>query len=146
MGHMSMQDVQRVDEQGIAAWDSHNADAFVALFAENFVWRDSAMPEPIRTKDQAREYFQGWMTAFPDMHIKGINRVVSEDQVATELEFTGTNQGPMRMGGNEMPATGKKVTGHGTYFARIKDGKIVEFSSHPDVADMLMQLGMMPQM
>jgi steroid delta-isomerase-like uncharacterized protein len=143
---MSQQDVQRIDDQGIAAWDNHNADQFLALFADKFVWNDTTVAEPIRTRDQAREYFQGWMTAFPDMHINRTNRVVSDDQVAGELEFTGTNKGPMTMGGNEIAPTGKKVNAHGTYFSRIKDGKIVEFSTHPDVAEMLMQLGLMPQM
>jgi hypothetical protein len=51
----------------------------------------------------------------------------------------------MVMGGNEIPATNRTVTGRGTYFARVRDGKIVEFSSHPDAAGMMMQLGLMPQ-
>jgi hypothetical protein len=36
--------------------------------------------------------------------------------------------------------------GKGTYFARVKGGKIVEFNSYPDIAGMMMQLGFMPQM
>ena len=63
-----------------------------------------------------------------------------------ELEFTGTNTGPMNMGGQSVPATQKKITGHGDYFARIRDGKIVEFRTHPDVAGLMMQMGMMPTM
>jgi predicted ester cyclase len=97
-------------------------------------------------KDSIRQYFNSWMTAFPDMKIKSVKRVVEDDSVATEIEFTGTNSGPMMMGGNEIPPTTKSVTGRGSYMARIKDGKIVEFSSHPDIAGMMMQLGMMPQM
>ena len=48
------------------------------------------------------------------------------------------------MGGMEMPATGKSVVGKGAYFARVTGGKIVEFSSHPDAAGLMMQLGLMP--
>lgn len=30
------------------------------------------------------------------------------------------------------------------YIARVRDGKIVEFRSHPDVAGVMMQLGLVP--
>ena len=104
------------------------------------------MPEPITTKDGVRQYAQGWFTAFPDMSVKQTNRVVSDEAVATEVQFTGTNTGPMMMAGKEIPPPGKSVAGKGTYFARVKDGKVVEFNSYPDIAGMMMQLGFMPQM
>ena len=62
-----------------------------------------------------------------------------------EMAVTGTQQHAMKSPAGEIPATGKSVVGHGTYFAKVRDGKIVEFSSHPDVAEMMMQLGLMPQ-
>ncbi len=49
------------------------------------------------------------------------------------------------MGGMELPPTGRGITGRGSYIAKVRDGKIVEFRSHPDVAGMMMQLGLMPQ-
>jgi len=39
------------------------------------------------------------------------------------------------------------VLGRGAYFARVDDdGKMVLFSSHPDVAGIMMQLGIRPEM
>ena len=143
---MSRADVERIDDQGIAAWDNHDADAFANLLADDFVWTDLTLPEPMRTKDEARQYAQAWFTAFPDMRVKETNRIVTDDAVAAELEFTGTNTGPMTMAGREIPPTGKTVLGNGAYFARIKDGKIVQYNTHPDVAGLMMQLGFMPQM
>jgi steroid delta-isomerase-like uncharacterized protein len=142
---MSKEDLERIDDLGMAAWDSHAPDAFVDLFADDFVWRDLTVPEPMRTKEEARQYMQGWFAALPDMRTRTTNRVIGEDSVAAEVEFTGTNTGPVVMGGMEIPATGRSVVGRGAYFARVKDGKIVEFSSHPDAAGMMMQLGLMPQ-
>jgi len=143
---MSREEIERLDDRGMAAWDGHDAQAFVDLFAERFVVNDVALPEPITTKDGVRQYAQGWFTAFPDMNVKQVNRVVSEDAVAAELQFTGTNTGVMMMAGKEIPPTGKTVIGKGTYFARVQDGKVVEFNSYPDIAGMMMQLGFMPQM
>jgi len=141
---MSIEDLERIDDEGMAAWDKHDPDAFMALFADAFVWHDLTVAEDMSSRDQAMQYMEGWFTAFPDMHVHTTNRVIGEDSVAAEIEFTGTNSGPLSMGGMEMPATGKSVVGHGAYFARVKEGKISEFSSHPDAAGMMMQLGLMP--
>jgi steroid delta-isomerase-like uncharacterized protein len=142
---MAGDDLEQLDDQGMSAWNDHDAEAFVSLFADDFAWYDWTLPEPIRDKEGARRYFNSWMTAFPDMLTKQTSRVIGDDAVAVEVEFSGTNSGPMVMGGNEIPATNRTVTGRGTYFARVRDGKIVEFSSHPDAAGMMMQLGLMPQ-
>ncbi len=139
-------EVEQIDDQGMAAWDGHDVDAFMALLADDFVWTDLTLPEPMRTKDQARQYMRAWFTAFPDMRVRQTNRVVSDDAAAAEVEFTGTNSGPMTMADREIPPTGKSVVGRGAYFARVEDGKIVQFSSHPDVAGLMMQLGFMPEM
>jgi steroid delta-isomerase-like uncharacterized protein len=141
---LTREELERIDDAGLAAWDNHDPDAFVALLADDFVWRDLTIPEPITTKEAARQYVEGWVTAFPDMKTTLVNRVIGDDAVAAEIEFTGTNTGPMLMGGMEIPPTGRAVVGRGSYFTRIQDGKVVEYSSHPDVAGVMMQLGLMP--
>lgn len=143
---MSVDEVKRIDEQFLTAWNSHNVDALVALCADNIVWRDTGLPEPIRSKEGVRQYVQGWFTPFPDMRVRRINTVVAEDTVAVEVEFDGTHKGPLQgpPGSPAIPPTGKKVTGKGAYFARIRNGKVVETSAHPDRAGLMMQLGLMP--
>jgi steroid delta-isomerase-like uncharacterized protein len=141
---MSKEDLERIDDLGMAAWGNHNPDAWVELFADAFVLRDLTMPEPLRSKEEAKQYMQGWFTAFPDMRVRTTNRVIGEDSIAAEVEFTGTNTGPLAMGGMEIPATGKSVVARGAYFTRVEGGKVVEFSAHPDAAGMMMRLGLMP--
>jgi predicted ester cyclase len=142
---MSREELERLDDQGIAAWNAHDADGFLGLFADEFVWSDWTLPEPMRDREGARRYFDSWAAAFPDMQLKVLDRVVGDDAVAGEVEFTGTNSGPLQMGGAEIPPTNRSVVGRGTYIARVRGGKVVEFSSHPDVAGMMTQLGFMPQ-
>jgi uncharacterized protein (TIGR02246 family) len=143
---MSKEEIERLDDQGMAAWDAHDAEAFVSLFADDFVWYDWTQPEPIRDKDTARQYFRSWSTAFPDLNSKQTARVVGDDSVAGEVEWTGTNTGPMEMGGRTIPPTNKTAIGRGSYMAFIRGGKIVEFRSHPDAAGIMMQLGLVPPM
>jgi steroid delta-isomerase-like uncharacterized protein len=142
---MSIQDNMRIDDEEIAAWNAHDAERAADVFPDNIVWIDAGSPQPMQGKDALRQYLQGWFTAFPDIKITVTNRAVTEDQVASELVFVGTNSGPLQLApGASIPATGKKVNGRGTYFVRFKDGKPVEVHSYPDLAGMMMQLGLMP--
>jgi steroid delta-isomerase-like uncharacterized protein len=141
---VSKEDLERLDDQGLAAWDNHKPDAFVEMLADNFVVRDIGVAEPFRTRDEVRAYAQSWFTAFPDLHLRRTNQVVGDESLAGEVEFTGTNTGPLVMGGMEIPATGRSVVGRGAYFVRVWDGKVVEFTNYPDVAGLMVQLGLMP--
>ncbi len=143
---MTREDIERLDDAGMASWANHDPQGFANLFAETFALNDVATPQPITDRAGLLAYAQAWFTAFPDMSVKQTNRVVSDDSVAAEVEFTGTNTGPMMMGGKEIAPTGKSVRGTGAYFARERDGRIVEFNSRPDIAGMMMQLGFMPEM
>jgi steroid delta-isomerase-like uncharacterized protein len=142
---LSKEELEQIDAAGMAAWDNHDPDAWVSLFADEFAWHDWTLPEPITDKHAARAHFLTYTTAIPDMRSKTIDRVIGEDSVAAEVEWTGTNSGPIVMGGMELPATNKVVTGRGSYIYHVRDGKIVEFRAHPDAAGLMVQLGLMPR-
>ena len=141
---MSIQGNIRLDEEEIAAWNAHDVERALAVFPDNVTWQDTGSPQ-VMNKDGIRQYLQGWFSAFPDIKLTVTNRVVTEDHVASELEFVGTNTGALQLApGASLPATGRTVHGKGTYFVRFKDGKPVEVHSYPDLAGMMMQLGLMP--
>jgi steroid delta-isomerase-like uncharacterized protein len=144
---MSIQDNEKLAEDFVTTWASRDPDATMALVADGAVWHDVGIPQPLRDRSAMRDYVQSWNTAFPDLVVRIVNKVASEDQVAVEVEFNGTNTGSMQMGPGAplMPPTGKKVVnGRGTCFARVRDGKLIEIHTYPDLAGMMMQLGMMP--
>jgi steroid delta-isomerase-like uncharacterized protein len=141
---MTKEDVARVDERTIAAWSEHDVDGILAMLAEKFVWNDVSLPEAMHSQDEVRGYVRAWIDAFPDLRLRQTNRVLADDAVAAELEFTGTNPGPLVAAGNQIPPTGRSVVGRGAYFARFEGDKVIEFSAYPDVAGMLMQLGLIP--
>jgi predicted ester cyclase len=144
--------LEELDRQGLAAWDNHDPEAFVELFGSNpVVWHDDSMENPILSAKEAHDYMEGWFRAFPDMRSRTTLRVVDTEQglVAAEVEFTGTNTGPLVMGGQEIPPTGRSVVGNGSYFVRVQESDdgvaMVEFHSHPNVLAMMAQLGLMPE-
>jgi steroid delta-isomerase-like uncharacterized protein len=143
---MSIQENLKLDEANFVAWNAHDVDGSLANYSDDIVWIDVGIPEPLRGKEGVRQYIQGWFSAFPDIKLTVKNRLVTEDQIAGELEWTGTQSGPLQLapGAPALPATGKKVTGKATYFVRVKDGKAAEVHTYPDAAGMMMQLGLMP--
>lgn len=141
---MSIESNSKWDAEFLASWSARDASRTVALLAEGATWTDVGAPGPFQDREAIRQYVQSWFTAFPDMTATSKNRVVSEAQVAAEIEFSGTNTGPLQMGaGPAMPPTGEKVNGKGTYFVRFQNGGVVEVHTYADVAGMMMQLGMM---
>ena len=76
---MDRQALERLDDTGIGAWDSHRPDDFVDLLADDFVLRDTTIAEPITTKDGARQYVQAWLTACPDMRVHRTRRLIDGD-------------------------------------------------------------------
>ena len=143
---MSIQDNEKLAEEFISSWVARDPDRTMALLAEGAVWHDVGIPEALRDRSSMRQHVQSWNTAFPDMVVRLANKLASEDQVAGEVEFSGTNTGTMQMGPGApaMPPTGKTVNGKGTFFARVQNGKFVEVHTYPDIAGMMRQLGLMP--
>lgn len=60
-------------------------------------------------RDAVLENIKNFATAYPDLDVSPTLVLASGNYIAAVAVFTGTNSGPMKMGGNEMPATGKKV-------------------------------------
>ena len=143
---MSVQDSLKLDEKNFEAWNAHDVDGSLALYSDDVVWVDVGIPEPLRGKEAVRQYVQGWFSAFPDIKLTVKNRLVTEDQVAGELEWVGTQSGPLQLGPGApaLPATGKQVIGKGTYFVRVKDNQAAEVHTYPDTAGLMIQLGLMP--
>lgn len=142
---MTREELERIDELHRRAWNEQDIDAWLALLADEFVWRDVTVPEPMTTREAARAYLRAWFTAFPDIRITVTSRVVGDDAVAAEVEMTGTNTGTLSLHGMQMPATGKGLTAPGVYFVKMRDGRMTEFSTHPDTAGMMVQLGLTPE-
>jgi uncharacterized protein (TIGR02246 family) len=106
---MSIQDNLKHDEEEIAAWNAHDVERAAAVFPDDVVWIDTGSPQPMN-KDGLRQYLQGWFSAFPDIKITVTNRVVTEDQVASELDFSGTNSGDLQLAPG-VTIGGRKSTG-----------------------------------
>ena len=96
--------------------------------------------EPVRSLDEFIELQQGFMTTFPDQHVRLDHMRAEGDHVAIRAAYTGTQSGPL----GKFPASGNKVDGPFIAFFRIESGKIAELWVEWDNVDMLSQLGIFP--
>ncbi len=140
---MNANDLLKLHEQVVDSWNRHDSKKFVTNLDENIVLHDTSNPKPIKGKAEAEEYFNTWIAAFPDFKMKTLNTVISGDYIAAEVECSGTNTGPLKLGDQpEIPATNRKVTNSVCFFAKVKNGKTIEVRTYPDVAGMMIQLGL----
>ncbi len=142
---MNTAEVVKLTDQVFETWNNHDAEKFLTLCDESIVWSVSKGPEVFKGKNQVKEYFNGWKTAFPDFKLKIRNRIIDGDQYSVEFEFTGTHKGKFqaRPGMPEISPTNKKVSLGGIYTAKLKNGRLAEITNYPDRLGLMEQIGVL---
>ena len=121
-----------------AAWNAHNPDAVVAVYADDAVIRDVGSPDVLRGRAAIRERAADLLVAFPDFRLAQLDLIVGEDSNADRWQASGTHHGPF-LG---MEATGKSIEVEGATFSRFDSkGLVVEDVNFWDVGALLAQLG-----
>ncbi len=105
------------------------------LIAPGYVYR--APGEEVRGVAGLEGLLTMYHRGFPDLELTIDDMFGSGGRVATAFSFTGTHLGEM-MG---VPATGRRVSVHGTIHSRVEHGRIVEEWELLDLATMYQQLG-----
>lgn len=128
-------------------WNTGNFGEFWAAHTKDVVVRASYLPTPTKGLDAHRKDVEGLITAFPDMKVTTTMLFGQGDWVAAEYVMEGTHTGILALPGGQMiPATNKRVRVLVCELARMENGKFAEERVHFDLAGMMMQLGLMPNL
>lgn len=135
-------------EFNAAIFDDHDLDAVEEYLAPDFVHYTAGV-KTASGLSEAREYFEGILSAFPDIDMEILELVADDELVMQHFTATGTHEGdlPIARGDGEMdviPATGKTASWEGFVSARFEDGKLVEAHLVSDQFGMAKQLGLIP--
>jgi predicted ester cyclase len=108
--------------------------------AEDFVGRTDVpiFRDPTSGVQAWKELVAGFLTAFPDIHFTGDERLVDGDRVAFRWHAVATHTGPL----GPVPPTGRKVAIDGLIIDHVVNGRVVERWEQMDQSLMLQQLGL----
>jgi steroid delta-isomerase-like uncharacterized protein len=110
-----------VSKRNIDAWNRHDADAILALYAEGGTYSAPRAGKTL-TGQAIADYAKAVWTAYPDMSLEIISSGdTGGGLVATQWVFHGTHTGPYFDGS---PPTGRTVTLPGASFTQVEGDKI----------------------
>jgi steroid delta-isomerase-like uncharacterized protein len=119
------------------AWRRLDAVTLVADYADDAVIESPMAGGTTHGAEQAKQVFQTYFNAFPDLDMQGGEVLVDGQRAAVMATFTGTDRGGF-MG---MPASGRRVTIPVVFLYEFRDGKIVRDRRVYDFTGLLIQVG-----
>ena len=117
--------------------NKRDKDAQYALVSPDCVFH---MPNADLSVEQFKEFDALFYIAFPDIYATILDIISEGDMVAFRISIQGTNTGEF-MGNSP---NGKKIKITHTNWARVIDGKLVEYWNASDGLSMMQQLGAIP--
>jgi steroid delta-isomerase-like uncharacterized protein len=124
------------------AWNAHDVERALSLYSPEFDGEDVGIARPLHGEVGVRDFIRHYLDAFPGLHVTQEAALVNGDQVALSWTAQGYHQGPLM----NIPATGHVVTVRGMSFLTLQDNKIRKLVNVWDVAGMLRELGLLPEL
>lgn len=128
-------------KQWLDAWNGHDIDKLVAFHNDNFGGTILSEDMDYRDTESVRKIAEHFLSAFPDLHFDLDEAVEHRDKIALLWVARGTHKGKY----NNIPPTGKRLKIKGTTFFELQNGKIVKETFLWDGADLLRQMGLLPE-
>ena len=111
-----------VTQRAVDAWNRHDADAYLAIYAEGGTYHNPRMEDKPLTGKAIADFVKSVWTAYPDASLEVISRGdTGEGLVASQFVLHGTHTGPYFDGS---PPTGRTVAYPIATFDRVEGDKI----------------------
>lgn len=134
---------EELAERFYAALNAHDSKKVGEQLTEDVNYWEANLPEPIHGRRAVEEHFEQNWKAFPETSMQVVNRVVSGDWTADEVEWTGTNSGPIKTPTQTIPATGKQAKMWLMAVTKRSGDKVSGVRVYYDQVGLLAQLGLM---
>jgi steroid delta-isomerase-like uncharacterized protein len=133
-------------ERWEAAWNSHSADAVLALMTEDIVYDDSAWPRTMRGHAAVREFLDSTWRAVPDLRFRMVDGpfvLPGAPKATFYWEGTGTFTGRLDPPG--FAPTGARIAFEGFDLHEYRDGRVCRLRIVFDMLDVSRQIGVAPR-
>lgn len=125
------------------AVDANDSDDWSVLdnyIADDFVAHNPPIPGVTLDRDGVKQASEMFRIASPGARHEITIQVAEDDLVVSQIRGRGVHKGEL-LG---IPATNKDIETTGIAIHRVRDGRIVEYWSVVDVAQVLQQVGVLP--
>jgi steroid delta-isomerase-like uncharacterized protein len=134
----------QVAETVITAFNVGDWAQFRAPLAPTVVYEETGTQRRTQSADEYLQLVQAWKHAFPDAQGTIHTTVSSDNTVAQEITWTGTQTGPLQTPAGTLPASGKPISVRASVWYTFQGDTIQTVHHHLDVLSMLQQLGALP--
>ncbi|MGA7733679.1 MAG: ester cyclase [Chloroflexia bacterium] len=134
--------VEQLIQALVAAMNRHDIESLLALTAQDYEGVDVNQQLPQHGQGEARMAFEHYLAAFPDMCFVEHDAVIQENRAVLVWKGRGTHLGTIM----HIPPTGRRVEVLGTSTFHFEDGKIKKAVHVWDVASMLREIGLLPEL
>lgn len=128
-------------QQIIDAWNSREDGQITAFYSPAYVVEDITAGRIREGWEGLRQWTKSVFTAFPNLKYTLISDIEKEDKLVLHWLAKGNHQGPLM----RIPATGKNVFIHGMSILHLENGKVVRGQVMWDLAGVLRQIGLLPE-
>jgi steroid delta-isomerase-like uncharacterized protein len=139
---MSRDESKLVVTHLLLCWNSRTEHDVVRVYADNYVGTDLTHRSHLNGAANVARRLARLQQAFPDLHFDGEEAVFEDDRIVLSWSARGTHQGKFF----NIPPTGCAVAIHGVSIFRAADGKITHGTHLWDMAALLRQLGLLPEL
>ena len=121
------------------ALNTKNVDLFDTFIAPDYVNHNPAVAPGLAG---VKDFFTGWLAAFPDTHVVVEDSFTTGDRVVGRYTYTATHTGTF-LG---IPATGNRISMRSIDIWRVHDGKFIEHWDELNLLEVFQQLGVIPHL
>lgn len=126
----------------IDTWNTKVDDKIIQLYSADYEGEDMSGSKKRYGIDGVRNWLKSVLHAFPNIHYTLVDYVENGDRIVMHWIAEGIHHGSFL----KIPASGKPVIINGVSFLTIENGKIKEGKLFWDMAAVLRQIGLLPQM
>ena len=125
----------------LADFGASNWSEYKATFSPECVYEEYATGTRVKGPDACVQVAQKWKRAFPDARGTLMSSVLSGDTITVEIQWQGTQTGPLESPFGAVAATNKRITVNAVEVFKLRNGQIVEDRHYFDLLTILSQLG-----
>ena len=124
------------------AWNSHDIQRVISFYSPDYIGSDVGQATLLHGHAGLQAMLETHWEAFPDLQFVVTNTVTQGSRVAIVWVAEGTHQGPIM----NIPPTGHKVQVRGVSIIDVEDGLVVRGEYIWDLAGMLRNMGLLPEL